>query len=91
MTMNFSSGDYSLPITDPQKGKPLGLVALFLFIHLFQFFASTLTIGQQNLESMSEAQTSSKWYRFFDLKIRHFMGKILPSQEMTSKPNERAL
>jgi hypothetical protein len=66
-------------------------VALFLSIHLFQFFASTLAIDQQIDDSMSRAQTFPEWYRFYDLKIRHSMGKILPNQEMTSKPNERAL
>jgi hypothetical protein len=57
-------------------------VALFLSIHLFQFFASTLAIDQQIDDSMSRAQTFPEW---------HSMGKILPNQEMTSKPNERAL
>ena len=91
MFMTFSSGDYSHAKTEPQKGKPTGLVALFLSIHLFQFFASTLAIDQQNFGSMSKSQTSPKWYSFLGLKIRHFMEKILPSQETTLRPNERAL
>jgi hypothetical protein len=83
MFITFSSGDYIHPIIEPQKGKPIGLVALFLSIQLFQFFASTLAIDQQNLDSMSKSHTSSKWYRFLDLKNRQYMEKILPSQETT--------